>query len=151
MTDRCRAAIAWSGTEVTVSAFVVFPGASIPPLELRHVPRPVRVRTYELEDEARVLGGRDVVEYDLVWDAEPPELARVVRAVLVSAVEAGAVLAWCAFEGSCSFDHVLRPDIANQVYGVAAGDTVWLALDDERRHSEDWRRLLSELRERVLR
>ena len=62
----------------------------------------------------------------------------------------GVVVAWFGFEGSFDFEHILHPDIVSHVYAVAAGEAVRLALDDEYRASDDWRRLLTELRRRVL-
>lgn len=147
--DRLRSAVAWSGTDVTLSMFVVsrHPAVTLP--EPVGTARPHHVRTYELEDEDDVLGGRGVHEYDLVWQDIPAGLHQIVTAWLVAALEHGAVVAWFGFEGSFDFDHLLHPDIAGQIYAVAVGESVKLALDDEYRLSDDWRDLLAELRARV--
>ena len=149
--DRFAAAVAWSGTDVTLSMFVVSPEAALPALDLPEVrSAPERIRTYELEDEEGVLHGRHVHEYDLVWDALPGDVEEIVTASLRSALAQGAVVAWFAFEGSFDFRFLLHPDVASQVYAVAADHGVHLALDDDRRSSGEWRALLAEHRRRVL-
>jgi len=149
--DRLRAALTWSGTDVTLSMFVVSPHPTVPPLEPGSDYQPDQLRTYELEDERGLLAGRHVYEYDLGWKDWPADLDQVVTDSLVSALREGAVVAWFGFEGSFDFEHVLHPDIASQVYAVAAGEAVRLALDDEYRLSTEWERLLAELRDRVVR
>lgn len=149
--DRLRSALAWSGRDVTLSMFVVSPHDGAPPLDVGDWPPPDRIRMYELEDEAGRLRGRKVYEYDLVWTDFPADLERVVTDCLTAALRHEAIVAWFAFEGSFDFEHLLDPDISGQIYAVAAGEAVRLALEDQYRMSEHWRRLLSELRGHALR
>ena len=142
-----RAALSWSGTSSTISLFLVSSLASAPQFDLSVLPGTPRLHAYDLDDDARVLGGLHLYEYDLVWDDLPPDLEGAVQATLEWSLRAGALLAWCAFEGSFDFEYLLHPDVATQVYGVAAGEAVRLALDDDFRASEDWKRLLIDLRQ----
>lgn len=149
--DRLHAALAWSGSDVTMSMFVITSAAETPLLDPKTVPAAEVVRTYDLDDEAGVLRGRRVYEYDLVWRTLPEDIALIVEAWLLAALEHGVVIAWFGLEGSFDFGHILSPDIASQVYAVAAGEAVRLALDDEYRLSQDWARLLDDLRVQLLR
>lgn len=130
-----------------LSLFVVSPSAAVPPLDVGDRPDLHALRTYELEDVIGVIGGQHLYEYDLVWKDFPPDLERIVTESLVAALQQGATVAWFAFEGSFSFEYLLHPNIANDIYAVAAGDDVWLAVDDDYRSCGDWQRLLTELRE----
>lgn len=149
--ERLRAALAWSGTDVTLSMFAVTPHSAPPPLNLSGGREPTRVRWYELDDDAGVLRGRHLYEYDLVWMDFPPGLDTLVTDCLVSALSQGADIAWFGFEGSFDFEYLLHPDIASQVYAVATGEAVRLALEDDYRASGDWARLLAGFRDHVLR
>ncbi len=51
---------------------------------------------------------------------------------------ARAFAAWCAFEGSFSFDHLLSADVAKQVYAAADAAGAHLAIDDRTRYSAEW-------------
>ena len=144
--DRLRSAVAWSGSDVTLSMFVISSHAAAPPVELQNRCIPDRLRTYELDDEADVLGGQHLHEYDFVWKDLPSGLDEIVTACLTSALRDDAVVAWFGFEGSFDFRFLLHPDIAGQIYAVAADETVKLAFGDEYRSSDEWRRLLAELR-----
>lgn len=148
--DRFLSAIAWSGTEIMMSMFVISSNAEIPPFgpDLRTIPN--HVRTYELDDELRLLGGRHVYEYDIVWEQVPGDFEEIVTACLVDARRQGAIVAWFAFEGSFDLEYILHPDIAKHIYAVAAGDGVELAVDDDYRLSDDWRQLLGGLHDWVL-
>jgi hypothetical protein len=149
--DRLRAALVWSGSYATLSMFVITSADETPELDPNHVPAADLVRTYELEDEAGVLRGRSVYEYDLVWRKLPDDVTDIVEAWLTSALAHGVVMAWFGLEGSFDFGHLLSPDVASQVYAVADGEAVRIALDDEYRMSQDWARLLDELRGKLLR
>jgi hypothetical protein len=148
--DVFRSAVSWSGSDVTMSMFVVSSRSAAPPLDSGELGAD-QIRTYELEDDDRRLSGRHVYEYDLTWKHFPPHPERVIFDSLVSALRHGAVVAWFGFEGSFDYDYLLHPEIARQLYAVAAGEAVRLALDDDFRAGEDWRQLLAELRSRVLR
>lgn len=130
--------------------FVISPHAAIPPFDSPDLQGPDHLRTYELEDEAGILRGRHAYEYDLIWKKFPPGVDQLVTHSLLSALREGAIIAWFGFEASFDFEHLLHPEIASQVYAVAAGDAVRLALDDATRTSSDWRQLLAALRDRVL-
>src|SRR6266545_8164287 len=109
--DRLRAALAWSGTDVTMSMFVVTSDADTPQLNPRYVSAPDLVRTYELEDAAGVLRSWRAYEYDLVWREMPESITDIVEAWLVSALAQGVVVAWFGLEGSFDFEHILSQDI----------------------------------------
>jgi len=130
--------------------FVISPHDTIPPFDHGDDFKPEQLRTYTLDGEAGTLGTWHVYEYDLVWKELPRDLDRAVTQSLLSALKHGAIIAWFAFEGSFDFDHLLHPDVASQVYAVAAGEVVQLALDDDYRLGDDWRNLLAELRTRIL-
>lgn len=150
VTDRFLSALSWSGTDIMASMFVISSKSEIPPFEpdLRTIPNQVKI--YELDDELRLLGGRHVYEYDIVWVQVPDDLEEIVTACLVDALRQGAIVAWFAFEGSFDFEYILHPDMAKHVYAVAADDGVKVAVDDEYRLSDDWRQFLGELHDRVL-
>lgn len=150
VTDRFLSALSWGGTETMASMFVISSNSEIRSFEpyLRTISN--QVKSYELNDELRLLGGRHAYEYDIVWEQVPGDFEEIVRACLVDALRQGAIVAWFAFEGSFSFEYILHPDVAKHIYAVAAGDGVELAVDDEYRLSDDWRQLLGELHDRVL-
>lgn len=139
-----REAVSWSGTDVVLSLFVVWPiggsGEIVPPSAPA---QPRLVRTYDLQDEGGVLRGRRTSEIDLVFDDVPEDLDRLVEAWLTSSIRSGGAVAWFAFEGSFDFGHILTADVADQVYGVACPDFIALATDDQRRISEAWTRQLA--------
>jgi len=67
-----------------------------------------------------------VIEYDAIFASVPDRFAEYVAGCLSEAVNAGALVAWFAFEGSFHFDNLLTPEICSQVYGV--GDRAGIAL-----------------------
>jgi hypothetical protein len=97
-----------------------------------------RLRTYVLDDEDRVLGGRTVVEYDVHLSSLPLNLGGCLSMLLAWAHSSGAVVAWFGFEGSFHFDHLLTGDIANQVYALVDAEGVALA-DSQDLTSAFWR------------
>ncbi|KQQ94607.1 hypothetical protein ASF62_11095 [Leifsonia sp. Leaf325] len=143
-------AISWNARDVELLLFVIWPSrntAGIPLLTAE--PTPDGLRSYFLEDPDIHLPGRDCFEYDLVFESMPDDLASVVTAWLSAAIKTGAVIAWFAFEGSFSFEHLLKADVANQVYAMADSDGVQLALDDATRHSMEWISAQSDARTRI--
>lgn len=121
-------ALAWSGTDATLSMFVVSKGRLLlDPATLVLEPVPIRTGTYALEDVDHVLRDRSVVEYDLVFAEVPPDLDVLVTRCLRAARDSGAEVAWFGFEGSFHFDHLLKPEIANQIYAVMDAEGVALA------------------------
>jgi hypothetical protein len=118
-------AIAWSGSGATLSMFVVSKGGSLldpPALSLEIVP--TRTRTYILDDEDNVLGGRRVVEYDLAFAEVPSKLDVLLTGCLHAARASGAEVAWFGFEGSFDFGCLLTAEIANQIYGTRCTNPV---------------------------
>ena len=101
------------------------------------VPSPVAVHTYVLEDEARILCGRSLHEYAIVYRAVPVHLNEVIRKCLEAARSAGARVAWLAFEGSFDFGFLLVKEIANQVYAIFDSNGISIASDDEL-SSKEW-------------
>lgn len=150
MTVSIAEAITWDGRGATLLLFVVA-AADAPamrPVNAGWLPR--EMRTYDLEDAEGLLGGRVVREFDLRYDTVPEPLGDCVTSWLRAAVDAGAELAWFAFEGSFHFDDLLTPDIAEQVFGVAA-DTgeIAIAIDDDYRTGPDWVAVLERFRTRA--
>jgi hypothetical protein len=75
-----RAAISWSGTNVTLCLFVVWPArdqVEIAPPAATTQPR--MVRTYQLQDEESVLGQKSISELDLIFDDVPDDIDAVVE------------------------------------------------------------------------
>ncbi|MEU0094888.1 hypothetical protein [Kribbella sp. NPDC006257] len=136
-------AITWLGTEAVLCLFVVGDAAVVSQAPVvSGVEAPRVVKSYYLDDPDARLGGRVVYEHDLVFSAVPANLESLVRTWLDAAVDAGAELAWFAFEGSFHFDHLLTPDVADQVYGIADASGLATALDDAHRASDLWTRAL---------
>ena len=151
MIDRLRSAVCWSGTDVTLSMFLVSRTPEVPALTPLGMSTAGRLRAYELEDETGVLGGLHVYEFDFVFQEFPPDLDHFVTESLVAALKEGALVAWFGFEGSFDFEYLLHPEIARQVYAIAIGEVLRLALEDEYRSSPDWQQLLSRLRKHIVR
>lgn len=143
-------ALVWSGDDLMISLFALLP-AQMMPFEVRRDEgtSPDSMRIYALEDPDGLLLGYSCIEYDLVYAEPPVELAQTLSALLETAVTAGAELAWLAFEGSFSFDHLLSPDVAPSVYGVATSDGVTLALGENERTSPSWAEHLLTVRRQV--
>ncbi len=132
-----EAAVAWTGTESTLIVFAVGDTADVSVPE--HLTQPDALSVYPLDqDEGADPAWSPCREYDVTYDRLPSDVAAVVHGLLSSAVANGARLAWAAFEGSFAFDHLLTPDVASQVYGLAYPDGVEVAVDDAVRASAGW-------------
>jgi len=143
-------AIAWSGSGVMLSLFVLFPteGGSTFAGPIGDLP-PRGVKTYYLEAPDERLRGGECYEYDLLFDIVPANLESIVVAWLQAAIEAGADVCWFGYEGSFHFDDLLTADIADQVYAVGSRHGIELAIEDQTRSSERWAAKLPALKERV--
>lgn len=145
-------AISWNGVSVELCLFTVWP-AHVEPREPDLPPGlevPELLRAYTLQDETGALPGRLVREFDLVFDLVPANLEEVIRGWLTSVVEQGAIVAWFGFEGSFDFEHLLTPDLADQVFGVADANLVATTIDDYARSTAHWVNTLSDVRGRSL-
>lgn len=143
-------ALAWSGSGATLSMFVVARAQEAPSLDLVSArSSPTRVRAYRLDDDAGILGGFAVFEYDAQFADVPEDLEAYLKSCLRDAIRHGAIVAWFAFEGSFDFECLLTPEIAAQVYAVADDDGVAIATDAQL-ESEGWRARVAEARQRVL-
>lgn len=149
--SRFTDAVSWSGRGVTLSLFAVFPadGPSALPERAGGQVLAQAVRRYRLEDLDRRLGGRQCYEYDLAFDAVPPDTEALVSAWLGAALEAGAELAWFAFEGSFDFDHILTADVASQVFAVGSSAGIEVAIEDPVRTAAGWAAKIVAAREGV--
>ena len=150
MMGTIRDAITWSGSDAMLSVFVVT--AARAPLQLDWSvakPPPIRVRTYPMEDVEGVLGDRTVHEHDAVFTDVPDELEAVLESLSTKAIEDGASAVWLGFEGSFSFDFLLSPEIAAQIYAVADADGVAVARDVDLR-SDAWATRVAQARRRLL-
>jgi hypothetical protein len=137
--SRLTDALSWSGRDVTLILFAVFPGhAELDIARPMNAPEPEAIRTYHLEDLDACLGGRECHEYDLVYERVPSRLDSVVVSWIEAALAAGADFAWFGYEGSFDFDHILTEDIANQIFAVGSSQGIDLALDDDYRDSPGW-------------
>lgn len=145
--SRFTDAISWTGTDVTLILFVIFPRGSVRELSApKLVSAPDRVRTYEMIDDFGVIGGRRCIEYDIGFQCLPPDIDRVASGWLDSAMTAGGQVAWLTAEGTFSFLDLLTDDVATTVFGVATQEGKWLALDDDYRFSSRWLESLAGLR-----
>lgn len=133
--------VAWMGTDVMLSMFVVLPhGRRMSmPRAADTTPPPFVHPAYPLEDELGLLDGHDVVEFDFVFDTLPNDFAGFLERRLMEAVAAGAVVAWFAFEGTFRFDYLLVDQLAPHIYAVADRNGVELAIEDDVLISERWR------------
>lgn len=100
-------------------------------------PVPDEVRSYVLADEYETLPGFCVQEFDLHFNAEPPDLEAVIQQATATALSSGACVAWCAFEGTFSFDRLLDAVYASSVYAVGVEGRVLVAGDGPTCSSED--------------
>jgi hypothetical protein len=149
MMGRIADALAWSGSGVTLSMFVVFASGSLLELETPSLePSSIRTRTYALDDDDNVLAGRRVVEYDFAFVAVPPNLDLLLTRYLQAARASGAEVAWFGFEGSFDFGRLLTPEIANQIYAVIDSEGIALA-SDATLSSSTWRERIVRARKRV--
>lgn len=144
-------AVSWSDQGAVFSLFTVF-GAAAPPGVLKQArswASSPTVCVYHLEDLDKRLGDRQCYEYDLVFDAVPLDIEVHAKSWLRTALEAGAEIAWFAFEGSFDFNHILTADVARQVFGVGDGAGIELAVEDQVRASGDWVARILEVRKRA--
>lgn len=144
-------ALSWSGSGATLSLFMVHgPGAAAACKMSHGRACPKRIRSYELEDIARVLGDRRVLECDAEFDQVPDGLHAYLTACLEEARERGAEIAWFGFEGSFDFDFLLAGEVASQIYALADGEGISIATDDSIT-SAAWKTRVLEARERLVR
>lgn len=144
-------ALLWSGSGATLSLFLITASELVPRLELSWKEyRPTRIRTYSLEDEAGVLGGRRVIEYDALFNKLPPNLDRYLTSCLYEAMSQGAEAAWFGFEGSFDFEYLLAPEIALQIYALADSAGVAVAVEGDVLGSDAWRERVVEARNRIM-
>jgi hypothetical protein len=142
-------ALTWSGSQATLSLFLV--AKSKPDLKLSwDSTQPIQVRSYDLEDLAGTLKGRQVFEYDAVFELVPTNLDRYLLSCLEEAMYKGAELAWYGFEGSFDYDHLLAPDIATQIYALADAAGAAIAVEDQVLNSDAWRERVAAARGRLL-
>lgn len=147
--SKLLAALSWSGRDLMLSLFVAFPHDRSAHLSVpKGASQPGAVRTYDLEDPDGLLPNLSCVEYDLTYKDPPPDLELAVCGWLRAAMSAGASIAWFAFEGSFDFEHLLTPDVADQVYAVATPEGMTLALEDKQREGSDWAASLEAARRR---
>lgn len=149
--SRLSDAISWSGKDVTLPLFVIWPavpgrsgfgsGSGTPPDQ---------VKIYRLDPPDQRLGSRTCYEYDLVFQRSPLDLETIVSSWLAQAVRAGSHVAWFAFEGSFDFEELLTADIADQIFGVADADGVRIALEDGLRGDRAWAEVILHCRQRLL-
>jgi hypothetical protein len=140
-------AISWDGQTVSLILVGLWPHGTQPQLSApTGVTAPDEIRRYELEDSQGFTPDFHCVELDLVFSSLPDDVEQVVNAWLRVAVDSGATLTWFAFEGSFDFEHLLTPDVADQVFGVADAVGVSTALDDAHREGEAWTTRLAEAR-----
>jgi hypothetical protein len=149
--SRLLEALTWLSPKVALCLFLVgdLNAVSRPP-GVAGSAAPREVRSYHLEDPDRRLGIRETYEHDLIFDRVPSDLEFVVASWLRAAIHDGAQVAWFAFEGSFHFDHLLARDVAPQVFGVADGEGILLALDDDRRANETWALEVEAVRNRLM-
>jgi hypothetical protein len=142
-------ALTWSGSQATLSLFLV--AKSKPDLKLSwESTQPIRVRSYDLEDVAGMLEGRQVFEYDAIFETVPAHLDRYLLSSLEEAMNKGAELAWFGFEGSFDYEHLLAPEIATQIYALADAAGVAIAVEDLVLNSEAWRERVATARGRIV-
>jgi hypothetical protein len=136
-------ALTWDGVRCVISVFVVTTAKAALQADFRDGEiAPSQVKVYDLTADEDYLPGRHVFEYDLIFDTVPEELEAYLEACLHRACE-GAVVAWLAFEGSFSYDYLLAPEVADQIYGVCTpGTRAELALEEDVLASEQWRKIL---------
>lgn len=145
-----KEALKWSGSGATLSMFVIGRPNAAPELEMSSgQSRPQQVLMYKLEDEAGILSGRQVIEYDAKFSDVPIELDRYLISCLHEALSRGGEVAWFAFEGSFDFDFLLAGDVASQIYALADAAGVVVATDDVL-SSETWRKRVVQARDCVL-
>lgn len=139
----------WPGSYAMLSLYAVFAGSStFDPKAIPLEPQPRKVSSFELEDETGALPGRRVFVYDFVYPQVPEPLAHVLEACLTAARNAGAEVAWFAFEAAFHFEDVLTASVANQVYAVVDSEGVAIATDTTLLSAE-WAEHLARVRERV--
>ena len=130
-------AIAWGGSDVTLSMFIISEPSTATALDISLKPAPTAVRQYALEDENRILGGQAVLEYDFVFQELPPNLTAVLELCFHAARRMGARVAWFGFEGSFDFEFLLTKETATQVYAILDSHGVSIA-SDEMLYSKEW-------------
>ena len=131
-------AITWSGSGATLSLFAVYPQTP-PHVDPGALGLPeFHAQTYLLDDEAGLLGGGSLVEYDFHFASVPADLRKCLRTLLDWARASGAIVTWFGFEGSFHFEHLLTEDVANQVYALADNEGIALA-EDQDLESVTWR------------
>lgn len=141
-------ALTWSGSQATLSLFVV--AKSKPDLKLSWESiQPIRVCSYDLEDVAGTLKGRQVFEYDAVFETIPARLNQYLLSCLEEAMNKGAELAWFGFEGSFDYEHLLAPEIATQIYGLSDTAGAAIAVEDQELDSDAWRKRVAAARGRI--
>ena len=141
--------IAWSGSGAVLSLFVVVsPAVELaPPMAVAgYVPS--GVTRYEMDAVGGMAGFR-IFEYDAHFDVVPGRLSAYLAACLDSALDCGALVAWFGFEGSFHFDHLLTPDIAAQIYGVADSSGIGLVTDAAQLTDDGWARRVAAARQRL--
>lgn len=149
--SRFSEGVSWSGVDVTLSMFVVFPSSHV--VSLAPPPgaqTPDHVKVYPLMDDGNLLAGREVVEYDVVFLDMPRDPESVVSAWLEASLEAGAEFSWFAYEGTFRYTEILTEYVAPRMYAVAAAGIVAIAVDDDVRDSAQWVDQITPLRRRLL-
>lgn len=143
--------IAWSGSDtIVLSLFVAVRASdsSDPSMAVEGLV-PNEVRKYALERH-EAGDGLEIHEYDAYFDVVPSNLVEYVAGCLHEALSLGAVVAWFGFEGSFHFDHLLTPDVARQIYGLADESAISVVSSGAALESAGWADRVSSARDQLV-
>lgn len=148
-------ALAWDGVCVAVCIYAVYEAGSVPPefpcFSRDGVPFKAAA-SFRLEDEMEVLGGRNLVCYEVKLFELPADLGGYLDFCAAAVFCTGASFVWMAFEGGFDFEHLLTDDVADQIYfACAAGGSSVMALDDAILQSLGWRSEIAQKRRELIR
>ena len=140
--------IAWSGSGAVLSLFVVVsPAIELAPAMSAAGYVPNEVTRYEIEPVGNTAGFR-VFEFDAHFDVVAEHLSPYLAACRHEALGCVALVAWFGFEGSSHFDHLLTPDIDEQIFGVADSSGIGLVTDACQLSDDGWAQRVATAKER---
>jgi hypothetical protein len=145
-------ALWWNGVQAVITMFVIAPSAAAPSLDVTlDEAIPGQVSYFELEDEDGMIGDFHLYSYDILFKEYLPEDLAGYLGELLRRGSAAGELAWLAFEGSFDFNHLLTPDIADQIYGVCRrNEEPVVTLDKGHLRSQAWAEVIARHRAGVV-
>lgn len=149
--SRVTDSIQWDGAYCSFELYALFDAVpkEYVSFDLRSNGLSKPVTSFQLEDEFDVLGNRALVLYDIVLETMPNSLDMFLKRSSDPVIEKGALGCWFALGAEFSFEFLLTPEVADEIYFLRSKDEIAVALDDAELRSDEWKQCVALFRARM--